>query len=230
MLASRLQMSVRTRRSHRVVAVLLAGGVFAVAFALASTDGSASTTTTSSASVVPSFEGLTLAKAQSLARTSGGRVYVALQIPSSEPTETVLSQSPNATWPVGLVVSDGPLKNDHAVLPGERTPPVQRECAQTVSLTADGNVYPLLCSGRRVNVGAWLFYASDRPSMMSLSRATTMARVTASLCRYRVGSPSGFNLFQETIPEQENVFMLAAAYNGWRVPRGLDCAHLAVSP
>jgi hypothetical protein len=122
------------------------------------------------------------------------------------------------------------LRNDHEILPGESAPPVRRECAQTVWLAEDGNVYPLMCAGRRINVGAWLFYAHNRPSMMSLPRTTSMARVTASLCHYKVDAPRDFNLFAETLLEQENVFMLAAAYNGWRVPRGLSCAHGAASP
>jgi hypothetical protein len=122
------------------------------------------------------------------------------------------------------------LRNDHEILPGESMPPVQRERAETVWLAEDGNVYPLLCSGRRINVGAWLFYAHNRPSMMSLPRTTSIGRAVASLCHYTVEAPRGFNLFEETLPEQENVFMLAAAYNGWRVPRGLSCAHAAVSP
>jgi hypothetical protein len=213
-----------------VLVILLAGGVLGVAFAFASTDASPSATTTTSTAVVPAFKGLTLAAARTLARTRGGRVYVALQIPSSAPTETVLSQSPNPTWPVGLVVSEGPLRNDHEVLPGESVPPVKSECAQTVWLSEDGNVYPLLCSGHRVNVGAWLFYAHNRPSMMSLLRTTSIARATASLCHYKVDEPRGFNLFEETLPEQENVFTLAAAYNGWRVPRGLNCSNSATAP
>jgi hypothetical protein len=121
------------------------------------------------------------------------------------------------------------LRNDSEVLPGETSPPVRHECAVTVWLAEDGNVYPLLCSGHRVNVGAWLFYARNRPSMMSLERTTTLARVTASLCHYKVGEPKGFNRTAESLPEQENVFMLAAAYNGWRVPRGLSCATVAAS-
>jgi hypothetical protein len=222
-------MGVRTRTNQRPLVILVAGGVLAVAFTFASSDPISSGTTTTPSKVVPPFKGLTLAHARSLARTRGGRVYVALEIPSSQPTEIVLSQSPNPTWPVGLVVSDGPLRNDHEVLPGESAPPVRRECAETVWLTADGNVYPLVCSGRRVNVGAWLFYAHDHPSMMSLMRATSFARVTASLCHYTVGQPKGFNVFEETLPEQENVFTLAAAYNGWRVPRGLSCEHRAAA-
>lgn len=212
-----------------MLVILLAGGVLVVAFTFVSTDGSPSTTTSSSTSVVPSFKGLTLAKARSLARTRGGKVYLALQIPSKEPSETVLSQSPNPTWPVGLVVSSGPLHNDYEILPGESMPPVQRECAETVWLAEDGNVYPLMCSGHRVNVGAWLFYAQNDPSMMSLSRTTSITRVTESLCHYRTGEPKGFNLSDETLPEQENVFMLAVAYNGWQVPKGLSCASAAAS-
>jgi hypothetical protein len=212
-----------------VLVILLAGGVLAVAFTFVSTDGSPSTTTTSVSSVVPSFKGLTLAKARSVARRRGGKVYVVLRIPSKASSETVLSQSPTSTWPVGLVVSNGPLRNDHQILPGESMPPVERECAETVWLAEDGNVYPLMCSRHRVNVGAWLFYARNRPSMMSLSRTSTIARVTESLCHYMAREPKGFNLSDETLPEQESVFMLAAAYNGWHVPKGLSCESAAAS-
>jgi hypothetical protein len=202
--------------------ILFTSGVLAVAFTFSSNDASPSTTR--AASSVPTFKGLTLARARTIARARGGRVYVVIEIPSHAPAETVLSQSPNAGWPVGLVVSDGPLRNDHEVLAGERVPPVHGECAQTVWLSQDGNVYPLLCSGRRVNVGAWIFYAQNHPSMMSLMRTTSLARATASLCHYTVDEPKGFNLTEETLPEQESVFTLAAAYNGWRVPKGLSCA------
>jgi hypothetical protein len=173
---------------------------------------------------VPKFKGLTLANARSLARLRDGRIYVALRVPSNAAVGTVVAQSPNPSWPVGLVVSSGPWHHDDAVLPGERTPPVRGECAQAVWLSEDGNAYPLLCSGHRVNVGAWLFYAKSHPSMMSLARTTPLSRVVASLCHFKVDQPQGFNNSEETLPEQENVFVLAAAYNGWSVPKGLNCA------
>ncbi len=210
--------------------MLLAGGTLAVMSTFASSVAGTSTTTTTVAPSIPKFEGLALATARSLARSRGGSVYVALRIPSRAPTNTVLSQSPSDTWPLGLVVSNGPPRSSFEVLPGERLAPVRPECAQTVWLSEDGNVYPLLCSGERVNVGAWLFYARNRPSMMALARSASLSRVTASLCHYKVGEPRGFNRSPETLPEQESVFMLAAAYNGWRVPRGLSCATSAASP
>jgi hypothetical protein len=200
----------------------------ALVLAVVVTGGTPSTTTTYATppvSAVPTFKGLTLTNARSLARLRDGRVYVALRVPSRATAGTVVAQSPNPSWPVGLVVSSGPWSHDDAVLPGERTPPVRHECAQAVWLSEDGNAYPLLCSGHRVNVGAWLFYAKGHPSMMSLARTTSLSRVVASLCHFKVDEPQGFNDSEETLPEQENVFILAAAYNGWSVPKGLNCSH-----
>ncbi|HWD96656.1 MAG TPA: PASTA domain-containing protein [Acidimicrobiales bacterium] len=213
-----------------MIVVLIVGGVLALVVTFPSTGASSSTTTTHSTSSVPRFKGLSLVNARSLARVRGGRVFVALRIPSHSVTGIVLSQTPNPTWPVGLVISSGDLANNKEVLPGERTSPVGSECAVAIWLSEDGNAYPLTCSGHRVNVGAWLFYARNRPSIMSLPRATSLARVTASLCHFKIGEPKGFNLSEETLPEQEDVFMLAAAYNGWRVPKGLSCAQPAASP
>lgn len=207
-----------------VIALLVAAGL-ALVLTVVVTGRSRSTTTTYATPSVPTFKGLTLGNARSLARLRNGRVNVVLRVPSSVTAGTVLAQSPNPSWPVGLVVSSGPWPHDEAVLPGERTPPVRRECAVAIWLSEDGNAYPLLCSGDRVNVGAWLFYAKSHPSMLSLARATPLSRVIASLCHFKVDEPQGFNDSEETLPEQENVFTLAAAYNGWNAPKDLNCAH-----
>lgn len=214
---------------------LMTGAALSIAVALVvvgliTSDGSSSTTTTSRVRSVPTFRGLTLGEARALARRRDGRVYVVLRAPSSAPAGTVLSQEPNSSWPVGLVVSSGRWANDDAILPGERQAPLHPACAVAVALEQDGNVFPLSCSGDRVNVGAWLFYARNRPSMMSLARSTPFSRVLNSLCHYRVGDPVGFNLTVETLPEQESVFTLAAIYNGWRIPKNLDCASSRAAP
>ncbi len=211
----------------------LIAAALALVLAFSLTDGGPSTTNTTVTSrvfTVPRFKGLTLTNARSLARLRNGRVYVVVRAPSQTAEGTVVSQSLNSSWPVGLVVSSGPWRDDKAVLPGERTPPVRPECARAVWLSQDGNAYPLLCSGNRVNVGAWLFYARNHPSMMSIARSVPISRVIAALCRYTVGDPKGFNDGIETLPEQESVFTLAPTYNGWKVPKGHNCAqHDAMS-
>jgi hypothetical protein len=172
-----------------VVVTLLVAAALALVLAVVVTGGTPSTTTTyptPPVSAVPTFKGLNLTNARSLARLRDGPIYVALRIPSRAAAGTVVAQSPNPSWPVGPVVSSGPWSHDDAVLPGEHTPPVRRECAQAVWLSDDGNAYPLLCSGHRVNVGAWLFYAKSHPLMMSLARTTSLSRVVASLCHFKV--------------------------------------------
>lgn len=213
---------------RRPWATTVASSVLATALlvaSLTSSTGGASTTTTASVLPVPTFRGLTLVEARALARRRHGRIYVVLRAPSGVPAGTVLGQDPNPAWPVGLIVSSGPWRNDAAILPGERQAPVHPECAVPVRLEQDGNVVPLSCSRGRVNVGAWLFYSRNHPSMMSLKRSTPFARVLYSLCHFRVDHPAGFNVTAETMPEQQSVFTLAALYNGWRAPKNVDCVN-----
>lgn len=217
---------VTTRGPLITVAILMvaAGASFALAL---DTTNDTPTRRPTSVVTVPTFRGMMLAQAKRLALHQGGRVFVALRAPTKAVAGTVISQTPSLEWPIGLVVSSGPWRDDLAVLPGEGAAPVKPECAVAVTLSSDGNVFPLLCSNSRVNVGAWLFYARNRPSMMSLPRSASRARIIASLCNYRTGTPAGYNLTEETLPEQEDVFILADAYNGWHVPRDLNCAQYA---
>lgn len=202
--------------------MVAAGVVFGVAV-----DSTSDTSPTSATSIVtvPTFKGLTVTEAIRVARRRDGRVFVALRAPSNIASGTVISQTPSLEWPIGLVVSSGPWRNNETVLAGETTRPVEPECARPVTLTSDGNVFPLLCAHGRVNVGAWLFYSRLRPSMMSLARNASLSGIISALCDFHRDVPAGFNTSSETLPEQEDIFLLAEAYNGWRVPKDLDCAH-----
>ncbi len=181
------------------------------------TIASATTPTTTTSSGIPNFEGMNLAGARTLAAKDHGSVFVEVTIPSSASVGTVIGQGPNAHWPVPLVVSSGPWRNDWAVLPGTHDAPVKKECAVPILLTEDGNAYPLLCRGGRVNVGAWLFYEQLRPSIMAIARSATPRQAFTQMCNLHPDTPIGFNL-NLTLTEYEDSFSLAAAYNGWRSP------------
>ncbi len=92
---------------------------------------------------------------------------------------------------------------------------MKKECAVPISLTEDGNAYPLLCPGARVNVGAWLFYEQLRPSVMALTRNATPRDVATRACDLHGKTRKGFNS-SLTLPEYVAAYTLAAAYNGWR--------------
>ena len=160
------------------------------------------------------FVGMSLALAERSARRLHGRVYVEIRIPSSTPAGTVLSQTPNM-WPVGLVVSTGPMKDGWTVLPGAVDTPLRRECAISITLTEDGNAHPLVCTGEHVNVGAWLFYARLHPWLMHLPRDATARVSLSSFCNSRPNRPPGYNLGGATHPQLVAEFELAYAYNGW---------------
>jgi hypothetical protein len=165
----------------------------------------------------PNFKGMTLAEARTVASKHHGSVIVQVTVPSSTASGIILGQGPNPQWPVRLVVSSGPWRNDWAVLPGAHNSPVKKECVVPVLLTEDGNAFPLLCHGGRVNVGAWLFYGQLRPSIMAMERNATPRQVFTQVCNLLPDMPKGFNL-NLTLPEYENSYSLAAAYNGWKFP------------
>ncbi len=212
----------RVRSTSRVAAAaaVAAGVVVLVVLARGdrfATTGSTSTSTvasTSASGAIPSFVGLTLDQARARARHHGGRVEVELWAPSSRARDDVLSQAPTS-WPVGLVVSTGPWTTPHAALPGEKSGPIASECAVVVHLEADGNVTPLLCGARHVDVGAWIFYSKGRPLLLTLARDATRPEIEAALC---ASPPKGGPTSNLTLPERLSVYTLARAYNGWTTP------------
>ena len=182
-----------------------------MALAVTATVGSSTAGGTTS---VPRFRGLTVASARRLATRDHGRVEVVLRVPSHrEPEGRVVSQTPTS-WPVGLVVSTGPLSTRDATLAGEATGPVGSECAPSVQLSADGNAGPLLCGRDVVDVGAWLFYARTRPRLFSLGREASVAAIAAAAC----DAASGGGASVLSLPERVSIYELARAYSGWRTP------------
>lgn len=162
---------------------------------------------------VLNFVGLTLVEARALARRCRQRLGYVLKVASPAPPGTVISQSQPYTGN-SLVVSAGPPTNKRAVLRGAAGSPVSTECTATITLTEDGNAYPLTCYGSHVNAEAWDFYAALRSPIMRLPRKQTVCQVAAHISDSRLSSP-----------EQYSAFELANVYNGWHVPDGL-AAHL----
>jgi len=160
------------------------------------------------------FVGMSLTKAEHAARRLHGRVYVDLRIPSAARPGIVLSETLNP-WPVGLIVSTGPLKDPFGALPDALAPPARGECDVVIDLTEDGNAQPLTCRGGHVNVGAWLFYAELRPSLMHLSSHATRSQIVVAICTVRSNHPPGYNIGGVTLPELVSEFELAVAYNDW---------------
>jgi len=83
--------------------------------------------------------------------------------------------------------------------------PVVGLCSAVLEHTADGNAWPLLCRGGRVNVLAWAFYAQLLPHTLAAGRQATLADVWAAMCHEG----------NATNVELEYGFDIAAAYYGW---------------
>ena len=216
-----VQMSVQKQRVQRLLLVTVAASI--ALLAVLNTDSiydfasAATTPTFPSIAGFPNFKGMTLGEARTVAKQHHGSVIVQVTVPSSAASGIVLAQSPTPVWPVRLVVSSGPWRDEWTVLPGAHGPPLKKECAVAISLTEDGNAYPLLCPGGRVNVGAWLFYEQLRPPIMALKRDATPRQVFTQLCDLRPNMPKNYSL-NLTLPEYENSYFLVAAYYGWNLP------------
>jgi hypothetical protein len=151
-----------------------------------------------------------------------------IKMPSYSPVGEVIGQ-----WPVGcaavyrapvtiyLFVSSGPLVSVKERLPLAKESPIRSECLKAVTPTADGNDYPLRCSGDRVNVAAWESYAELLPRLFTLGRGATRCQVYEAEVRPALSREELLSL-----PEVEASYELASAYYGWKV----DVPSLATAP
>jgi hypothetical protein len=140
-------------------------------------------------------------------------------MPSYAPVGDVVAQ-----WPVGcgavyakpvttyLFVSSGPLISLTETLPLAKGEPIRPECLKAVTPTADGNGYPLTCSGDRVNVAAWESYAELLPRLFALGRNVNRCDVYEAERRPALSKEESL-----TLPETEASYELASAYYGWKV-------------
>jgi hypothetical protein len=142
-----------------------------------------------------------------------------IKVPSYAPLRSVVSQWPEGCAPtyrspvtIYLFVSSGPLMSLTEMLPLTKEPPIRSECLIAVTSSADGNDYPLTCSGDRVNVAAWESYAELLPRLFTLGRVVTRCQVYEAEKRPALSREESL-----TIPEIEATYELASAYYGWKV-------------
>ena len=94
------------------------------------------------------------------------------------------------------------------VLPPAPDLPVANLCSAQITVTADGNAKPLLCSSGAVNVQAWKFYATISASILGLGLNPTQGQAESAVC-------DDINHNHATRVEEASGYKLAATYYGW---------------
>ena len=79
--------------------------------------------------------------------------------------------------------------------------PVAKLCSKPITVSADGNASPLVCSNGAVNVRAWTYYATISASTLGLGLNPTEGQAEAAICddlkhnhAMRVEEASGYTL------------------------------------
>ena len=72
----------------------------------------------------------------------------------------------------------------------------------------DGNGGPLFCLGGELNVQAWKFFVQLNPLVMTLGPYATLVDIRPAVC-YDTGQG------HITLPQEDSVYALSAAYYGW---------------
>jgi len=119
------------------------------------------------------------------------------------PTATVPAASPPPATSPGL---ESPVPQQ--ILAPAPDLPVANLCSTQITVTADGNAVPLLCTSGAVNVPAWRFYADVSASVLGLGLNPTAGQVESAIC-------DDFKRGHATKPEEQNGYKLAATYYGW---------------
>jgi len=216
-------MSMRSIRPHLLVALLLVG-VLVGAVVSIDTGGrehrSSGQTRAASDQCVdipapPNLVGTSLRQAREKARHAGFDLSPVIRVPSAQASGIVINQEavqgcePPSHPPVMVEVSSGPLKDRRLVLAYARVPPATYECTATVAFDIDGNIQPLTCGPRSVNVAAWIimakWYGADGfARFVHLGPDATPGQVAKA---FRAGIPTGQTGLSE--------FEIARAYYGW---------------
>jgi len=179
----------------------------------------------------PALLGLSLPRAQAVARREGFSLDV-LRLPSAATRETVIDVdwgavvsclSPSSMVPVGVL--SGPFSNSGGRLPFATAPPRGKECTETIDFGQDGTLGPIFCPDGRVNVDAWMSYAS----FYGTSGFGRWARLGPHATETQVISV--LRAHQLSLPVSEDLFSLAQAYYGWPHWAGLpECVVAARCP
>lgn len=124
-------------------------------------------------------------------------------------TSTTTSSSTTSTTvpPPATTTAPVPLAGFTTLAPAT-VPPVSAECNVPVTVSADGNWSPQLCSDGGVNVAAWVNYERIGSPVLALGPDVSESYVVATMCQTRAQT-------HDTYPEIENVAKLAGAYYGW---------------
>lgn len=79
-------------------------------------------------------------------------------------------------------------------------------CRTPTHPTQNGDVLPVFCHGGAINVTVWMIYTHVKPGLMQLGRSATLQQVDAAICVAHPGATTG---------QQESIYAMASAYNGW---------------
>lgn len=119
-------------------------------------------------------------------------------------TSTTLPR-PTTTTPPSTTTTPAPLGVLSPALVGPASG--VSECAQQLTVGADGNVEPLECADGGLNVTAWRYFVgTNPPSVMVLGSNATSAQVESAMCA---------DLHHSTGPIESSAEHLAATYYDW---------------
>jgi hypothetical protein len=134
----------------------------------------------------------------------------AIQEATPSPTVTearaVASPSPSPTSSENAVPVGEPVAQQ--ILPPATERPIGHLCSAPTQVSANGNVFPLLCRGGEVNVVAWKHYADVSNTVLGLGQNPTQGQVEGALC-------ADLRLNHATPPIESSGYQLAKAYYSW---------------
>jgi hypothetical protein len=95
---------------------------------------------------------------------------------------------------------------DRAVLSPATVAPKAAECSKQLQFGADGTAGPVTCSGGRINVLAWTYYAKGDPLVLTIGPTASPEQVLRSMCSDERHSSKPIVL---------DTYELASRYYGW---------------
>jgi len=99
-------------------------------------------------------------------------------------------------------------RSDGQPLAPAPAPPATGLCTEQLMIAVNGTAAPLTCANGDLNTRAWEHYARTQPFVMGLGPGATPEDVGRAMC-------ADFDRTENTIPQEQDAYRLAEAYNGW---------------